>query len=126
MWQKISASILIVQYATFFVIVIALSLLNGVIVMHQQYDVDLLVALVKSAFPDVSQKALEEVVSALKALAASTESDDWKELGNQFFEKAKEVRDSSEVFTYCLFGGACLGRSVDLARAKCVPTGGQS
>ncbi|PJJ18881.1 hypothetical protein CLU90_2088 [Janthinobacterium sp. 67] len=93
--------------------------------MHQQYNVDLLVEVVKLAFPDVSQKAFDEVVRLLKALAASTESDEWKELGNRFFEKAKEVQDSSEVSTYCLFGGACLGRSVDLARVKSVPTGGQ-
>jgi hypothetical protein len=47
--------------------------------------------------------------------------------GNRFFEEAKEAaRDNSEAFTYCLFGGACLGRSVDLARAKGVPAVGQS
>ncbi|MDD5706562.1 MAG: hypothetical protein PHR35_11600 [Kiritimatiellae bacterium] len=89
--------------------------------MHQQYDVDLLIATVKLVFPDASQKALEEAVDAVKILAASTEGDAWKELGNRFFEAAKEAHSDSEVFTYCLFGGAFLGHSVDLARAKNAP-----
>jgi hypothetical protein len=93
--------------------------------MYQQYDVDLLIAVVKLVFPDASQKALDEAVSALTALAASTESDAWKELGNRFFEAAKEAQDNAEAFTYCLFGGACLGHSVDLARARSVPAVGQ-
>lgn len=92
---------------------------------HQQYDVDSLIAVVTSTFPNASQRVLGEVVSALNALAAPTESDAWKELGNRFFESAKEARENSEAFTYCLFGGVCLGRSVDLARAKNVAAGGQ-
>lgn len=86
--------------------------------MHQQYAVDLLVAAVKLVFPNAPQDALDKAASALNSLAASTESDAWKELGNRFFEEAKEDKDNSEAFIYCVFGGACLGRSVDLARAK--------
>jgi hypothetical protein len=86
--------------------------------MHQYDDVDLLIAVVKLVFPGASQKALDKAASFLKILAAPTNSDTWKELGNRFFEEAKESQDNSERFTYCLFGGACLRRSVDLARAK--------
>lgn len=86
--------------------------------MHQQYDVDLLGEAVKSVFPSASQKALDKATSFMKVLVAPTESDAWKELGNRLYEEATEAQDNSEAFTYCLFGGACLGRSVDFARAK--------
>ena len=45
---------------------------------HQQYDVDLLIAVVTSTFPNATQRVLAEVVNALNALAAPTESDAWK------------------------------------------------
>jgi hypothetical protein len=88
-------------------------------VIHQQFPVDLLVAAVKLVFPNAHQNALDKAASAMNLLAASTESDAWKELGNRFFEEAKDNKDNSEEFIiYCVFGGACQGRSADLARAK--------